>query len=81
MGQEWETSAINLITHFQCVARGHVPFSQDPQKIKAQAGLDEEAYKYMTRVANMIKEQSKYLTTTLFAPVAGLKSSIPRIGI
>lgn len=62
MIDEWEHSAQILIYHFRCVLKGMVPFSlswDPPSGNRERAGLDDDSYSYVRRIASLLRDRSK----------------------
>jgi hypothetical protein len=67
MVREWEHSARNLIYHFRCLVRGHLPFDKnsDVWGSNRKAGsellsqLDDQSREFVEKMADLVTERSK----------------------
>ncbi|KAI9709337.1 MAG: hypothetical protein M1820_003457 [Bogoriella megaspora] len=81
MTEEWEFSMKNMLYHFRVILRGMDPFElarYEQRTLQNNLGLDEEAVRYMSRVARMVEDQGMSLSPTLVLQfLTDLRSTTP----
>ena len=57
--EEWEYSAEILVTHFRCIMRGQIPFSNHTSfdESCSRAELDEQSIAYVRRIMVVVERQ------------------------